>query len=284
MSTAISRDVMTLPEALLRLGDAHCPTTRDLASVENNSSASWDLNTTFNTAREYAEMGWKEKADELRDMMSRVFKYSHENTASNWDVTGECVDIGRFMTGEPECMLNHNVPEIRTTKIMVNIAAVCDADARLLFNRGIGIAAAVYALQANGITVCLHVGESVSSRSGRYDNHETMIEVNGFDQYIDPARLAFWLSHPAALRRCIFRYNEQQNSEIRSDFGFRTYGGYGTPSEMNAKQLEEDGFIYIPFPRTASLSDYQTPESAFQAVSKLLLEQGLDLSKLTRGN
>ena len=274
--TRVSTDHMNLSEAIERLDSRRRPRRDDLASERNENDESWDLNTDYALAAKFAEFGWQEKADTLDNYMARIERLVDGGWSTHWDVSGECVDVGRYLAGEPECMLNFNLPRIRSVELYANISARCSADAPRLFNRGIAIASAVYALQSSGVAVSLKVGEWVDNRSNSL--HETSIEINNFAQYIDPARLAFWLAHPAALRRCIFRYNEQQPKKIRDELGFHSGGGYGRPRDSGAEKLKADGVVYFPFPETDDLGKYQTPEKAFGTIKKLLKNQGIDLS------
>lgn len=277
MASLCTEDRMTLREAVERLQPDHQPEGA-LSSLKEHSTQEWDLNTTFERATKLAEFGWEEKAGELDNYMSTITRLTDGGWSTEWDVAGECVDIGAYLDGEPECMLNFNVPTIRCVNLLVNICARGSADAQFLFNRGVAIASAVYALQASGVSVSLQVGEWVTGSESEQTTHHTSIEINQFNQYIDPARLAFWLAHPAALRRCIFRYNEQQSEEIRERYGFYPSSGYGSPADGDQPKLNQDGIIYIPFPETSDLELYQTPEIAFQNIQALLAKQGIDLS------
>ena len=277
----VSQDHMDLDEALSRLQPRRRPRRDDLASENNETSNRWDLNTNFDQARELAEVGWEEKAGELDNYMNTISQLVEGGWSTHWDVAGECVDVGAFLEGEPECMLNFNLPKVKTVKMVVNLSARCSADAPRLLNRGIAVASAVYALQASGVAVSLQGAEWVSGegRNGVRGLHETMIELNRFGQYIDPARLAFWLGHPATLRRCIFRFNEQQSPAIREQFGFETHGGYGRPEDIDQQTLNERGYVYLPFPETDDLDRYETPKRAFEEVQRILAGQGINLSR-----
>lgn len=279
MAKSVLAADLSMDDAIGRLRDEQRPSRSDLASVANDPSRSWDLNTNFNTARTLAEFGWKEKGQELERYLSIVQELTREGWHSHLDVGGECVDIGAYLEGEPECMMNFDVPVTRSVRIIANISARCSADAERLLNRGIAIAAAVYTLQANGMGVALSVGDWVSEYNAGGDLHQTTVEVNPFGDYIDPGRLAFWLGHPAALRRCMFRYNEQESPAVRSTFGFHSGGGYGYPADPDVNAITADGTIFIPFPETSSLHLYATPQQAFDTVRKILEQQGITLER-----
>jgi hypothetical protein len=272
-----SWDRSTLDQAIARLADSAKPERSDLSSEVRPRSQEWDLNTGFKEARELAIAGWQEKARELWQLVRALAPAVEYGLKSAYDVTGECVDVGRFLNGEPECMLSHQVPVKNVIKVAVNISARCNAPANLLFNRGAALAAIVQALQSAGQSVSLSVVEVVSSEFASGSMHETIVEIERFGDYINPGRLAFWLAHPAALRRCIFRLNEQSDASIRQTYGFHDDGGYGYPQDHPSKMKEED-VVYIPFPETDMLGDYANPNKALRSLITFFTKAGVPIS------
>lgn len=274
MSVAYSKDKQSLSEAIERLSDAERPDRDDLASVSNKPSQSWDLNTNFSQARKMAATGWQEKAGELWKQVAALAVKIDPGVRESFDVTGEAVDVGRYLGGEPECMFTQTITPMSAVSVMMNICARCDANAEYIFNRGIAVAAVIHALQGAGRGVALSVCESVGGGGG---SHETFITLQEFGEYINPARLAFWAAHPAALRRCLFRYNEQQSDEVRYQFGFQSSGGYGRPKDIDVTKLPS-GTVYIPFPETGMLKRYySTPELALKTVIKEFQARGVHI-------
>lgn len=266
---------LTMGEAIDRLQPPAAPKRNDMASARSGASQSWDLGAGYEQAVTLAEFGWKREIPGLEGYLATVQQLVRGSWSTHLDVSGECVDIGAYLEGEPECMLNFVTPESRAIRIVANMSARCDADAPRLLNRGIAIAAAVYALQCSGVAVSLTAGEWVTG-GGRV--HETLIEINPFGDYIDAGRLAFWLGHPAALRRCFFRFQEQQPSEVRDRFGFHSGGGYGSPSDPPKDSAAIKDAIFIPYPQTEELGKYESPARAFATIHEILARQGVDLS------
>jgi hypothetical protein len=260
-----SYDKQSLAEAIERLTDRAKPSRRDLSSVSNSPSQSWDLNTGFENARELAARGWEDKAGELWRQVRSLALQVEVGVRESYDVAGGSVDIGRYMSGEPECMIAPVVSNLSTVAVLVNISARANASAECLYNRGIAIAAVIHALQSSGRGVSLRVVEVVKANYSD-DRHITDITLQEFGDYINPGRLAFWTAHPAALRRCVFRYNEQQSSELRGEFGFVSGGGYGEPTDLKSTDCPQ-GSVYIPFPETSDLHrHYRNPASALKQV------------------
>jgi hypothetical protein len=267
-------------EAIDRLQPDQAPRRNDMASELNTPSTEWDLKTDFKKAALLAEFGWREKVSDLEGYLTTVKELVRESWNTHLDVTGESVDIGAYLEGEPECMLNYVVPETKAVRIVANMSARCTADAPRLLNRGIAIAAAVYALQCSGVPVSLAAAEWVSP-SRDSDTYTTLVEINPFGDYIDAGRLAFWLGHPAALRRCFFRFQEQESTPIREKFGFYKSSGYGVPVNPQADSPDLVDAIFITFPETSDLHLYQTPAKAFETIREILSKQGVDLAVRT---
>jgi hypothetical protein len=273
----ISRDDMTLHEAIERLSDRHKPSTKDLASERNEEGTSWDLNTSFSQARALAEGGWTDKADDLWQFVRALSPKVEIGTAMRFDVTGESVDVGRYLSGEPECMISELVTPQSAVKVLVNISAASACDATIMFNRGIALAAIIHALQSSGRGVSLTIVENVTGGRGE---HETTVELQRFGDYINPGRLAFWVAHPAALRRCVFRYNEQQSNAVRDQFGFRDGGGYGYPNEMSETARSGDapeGVVCIPYLKYRDEYEYRTPEIALRTLIELFKKKNIPI-------
>ena len=278
MPKTSTKDYMRLYEAIERLSDAWCPD-GDNASALEQPSRQWDLNTSFIAARRLAEDGWQDKAGELEGYMVSIKELADDAPAVGWDVAGETVDIGRYLDGEPECMLTFSCRERNSVQLLVNNGARCNADAPRLLNRGIAIATLVYTLQANGIGVALWLGDKITSAQDDGDCHETRVEINTYSEYIDPSRLAFWLGHPAAFRRCFFRFLEQQSGYLRHKFGFYGGRGYGYPSDYRTNEVQECGAVYIPFPETKELEKYETPQRAYETIRRIVAPQGILLKR-----
>lgn len=268
-----SVDRQNLQQAIGRLDNSAKPDRDDLASLQG-ASMSWDLDAGFEQSREMAEAGWSEKAAALwRQVQSLALKIDN-GVKDHFDVTGESVDVGRFLSGEPECMAAQIISPLAAVPVMLNISARCDADARLIFNRGIAVAAVIHALQGSGRSVSLTVCENVSRGDSQ---HETFITMQEFGEYINPGRLAFWAAHPGALRRCIFRYNEQQSDDVRNRLSFYEGGGYGRPGDVDVKKLPP-GTVYISFPETNDLENrFGSPERALVEVVKEFRAKGVPI-------
>lgn len=242
----IYRHHYTLREALKLLDPKNAPAdTSDLASLKTSSGPTWDFNTGYEKAFHLAQVGWQEKAAILRADTLKFAASEAKPPNTYYDVSGASVDIGLFLDGEPECMLNFDEEQVsKSVRIWVMISAQCHLSATVLYNRGLAISSLIYSLMTAGHSISLDVINAVSG-SSESNIHINQITVSTFGEFLEPAKIAFWIAHPAALRRCIFRLNEHSSDTERSEFGFYDARGYGFPCDLPEKEIPQ-GVIYIP--------------------------------------
>jgi hypothetical protein len=88
---------------------------------------------------------------------------------------------------------------------------------------------AVEALRSAGVPSEVWATFTVMSKhTGNVMTTRVLIQETGRPLDID--RLAFWVVHPAALRRVMFSVWEHEKPEVRDEFGYRRDGGYGMPT------------------------------------------------------
>ena len=179
----------------------------------------WHGTNTFEEAVEVARRGWSEGAKEALSLRARVESSVRDliNARSSsyvYDLSGECVDVGRYLSGEPECFIT----EVSTgesnsrpvVKIVANLAASGSVSTHSLIVRGAAIVAAIDILEALGRRVEAWIAKgSATTRSGG-NIHETHVLVKSAGQPLDIDRLAFAVAHPACLRRLCFSVMEQR--------------------------------------------------------------------------
>lgn len=198
------------------------PSKQDSSSSRQHLSGSepWHGTNTFEEAVEIARRGWPEgaaKALELRAEVESAVRdlINARSTTYSYDVAGEYVDIGRHLSGEPECfgieVADGSSVSRPVVKIVANLAASGSVSTKSLFVRGAAIVAAIDILEALGRRVEVWVAHgSTKSRSGSGRVHETHALVKSADQPLDVDRLGFAIAHPACLRRLCFSVMEQR--------------------------------------------------------------------------
>ena len=192
------------------------PKKQDSSSSRRSDKGSnpWSGTNTFEQAVELAQRGWADGASKALQFRACIADAVREiitsrSTSYAWDVSGQFIDIGRYLEGEPECFgtldTTGQTAAQPVVKIFVNLAASGAVSVESLFARGAVILAAIDVLEATGKRV-----EVVAAKGSRGDTiHETYVTVKRPDQPVDADRLAFVLAHAGCLRRLFFSVMEQ---------------------------------------------------------------------------
>lgn len=180
--------------------------------------------------------GWVDGAKKARDTAKKLIAGAHnvfgESSRQVWGESGNWVDVGRVLDGDPEPMALRRdalARSGRTVTILVNIGASHNVDGEVMARKAAAISAMCAAAESRG----LRVGLLAFSNNGKYpSSKETSCFVVPVKKPGDPmnlARLAFWAGHPSALRRHIFAMREALGSETF----YRRHGdSYGCSREI----------------------------------------------------
>lgn len=222
------------------LGDPH-------RSRKRQQEPAWYGGWTFKTAVDRARgEGYSEALPEVEQLVSHVEQQVetdlHTTTfESRFDVAGAEVDMGRFLSGEPECMVESAPIRIarkgRAVRIVVPVAYSAFTDPETIRRRGAAIVAlcdilarAQHPLEVWAVLAC-------SGDGGRYVPAVLVQEAN---QPLDMGRIMLALAHPAMFRHLGFAFGEHESDQTRRRFGYHERGGYGYPSwEAKATDIPE---------------------------------------------
>jgi hypothetical protein len=136
--------------------------------------------------------------DRIKDVTPTVFDMAH-------DVSGMMVDMGAFMSGEPECML-YPVPVAsrrsgKVVRIHYNTGAMAYVNGDVMIKRGVAVLALVDALNALGVN-CEVWTESAAKNGGR--TAVVLACIKQAHESLDINRLMFVLANPSFHRRFNF--------------------------------------------------------------------------------
>jgi hypothetical protein len=204
---------------------------------EQTPRRSWDAGLGLDGALAMAENGWDALrptisklsdsiTDDLKEMLMDTFR-------STYDVCGQTVDIGRYMSGEPENMVTLlPVKESsvgRVVTVLVNGAFNCGVNAVDIQRRGVAICALVECLN-----LMQHETEiwSEMTISNKGDDITILIKLKGAGDPLDVPELMFAIAHPACLRRVMFRFMETLSIREIRDYGH----GYGHPKNLTCSK------------------------------------------------
>ncbi|GAA3552319.1 hypothetical protein GCM10022222_39920 [Amycolatopsis ultiminotia] len=209
-----------------------------LPSISNPSSrreehgwhgASWE------EANRLAVDGWSvplEETDVTVGELRESAGLSHSVTLlePSWDVTGSEVDVGAYLSGVPECMVDAVPRQVsRRGKVITFLVPGGYANTighDVIINRGLALAALCTAIIDAGHSVeiwsglagVLHLRKAEQRFSG-------VARVIAAGEPLDVGRLIFAVAHPAMLRRMWLGVWDAQPKAVASAMNADSYGG-----------------------------------------------------------
>ena len=204
---------------------------------------------TWQEAETLSVNGWDdESAAAMSVAQSAIETVSKEHDmpafSMRWDVSGCEVDVARYLSGEPENMIDYDlVPSTRFGRVIVLCASIAVSSAisvTTIKRRGQSITALALALNALGYATEIWADSS----TGGSDNHigRSRTLVKGANDELDAARIMFAFSHPTFARvLALATMHEFPKSFHRP---LNVGSSYGTP--VDAKKDLPDGTIYLP--------------------------------------
>lgn len=233
-------------------------------SKDNSPKPKWDLNAGFDGAMELARKGWPEGLKKINRARQLIDIPEHSDQSMQMRsfnaVSGDEVDVGLYLSGEPECMTDYQLkltPSYgKVAKIIVNCVASCSVKAATMQHRGAAACILIDALESSGVRCEVWMLPTTS------EVFYSKVLVKKADQHVEPDRMAFMLSHPAVLRRLAFKEQETYGGKV----GQETKWGYGTPTDLPKEEREEDGTIYFG----RYYSGYDTEKDMVKTTNSLL--------------
>jgi len=243
-------------------------------SKNNNASrkaaSDWHMGASWGDAIKMAAEGWPEglkkmqKATELLEIPSSEKNYEPQPMAA---LAGDEVDVGLYLSGEPECMTDWTMVETpsfgKVAKIVVNCSAAAGVSTDAMFKRGAAAVLLVDALESCGMRCEVWVIPWSSGETPKEPSFYCEVLAKRADDPVELDRLAYMLAHPVVMRRLGFRLMEQEKPD--SWGGEATHEGYGYPTEVPTLENEE-GTIYFG----AQSLVYRSEEEMVLAVQELL--------------
>jgi hypothetical protein len=220
------------------LGDyvRHAESNPTKGSSDAKRDGAWAGTDSLAEACELAIHGW----DEKRPDVDKLFAQLETDIASAMDEpfmtyyahSGDSVDMGRYMSGDPECMVDYvTEPQARmgrVVRVIINGAMSCSISADDIVRRGVAVVALLDVIHKLGVGVELAVEMPVTSDNTKYS---TVVKLHDSSEMLDINNMMYAVCHPSMLRRLAFGAIEQMPAEM-----FPSYRhGYGTPSEMIRK-------------------------------------------------
>jgi hypothetical protein len=241
------------------------------ASKKEGRGEGWDLNTDFNEALEIGLNGglWPEGAKELQsvDITSASESLASIITpAMVNDVTGGAVDIGAYLSDDPECFFRLDEEEQVKPIIRIGVCSVprCDITSHQLINQGRAIMALIDALEMQGYSTELEALIPFIDNKGR--GYIAEIDVKQAGHPWDASSVAYALAHPAFSRRLGFKA-----LEVNERFARITTESYGR-GEIPKPEKFDIYFNYLTEKR-----EVVPPENALSYVTDIAKKQAPQL-------
>ena len=229
----------------------------------------------FDEALNLAKHGWSEQlpaAMAIAESAIEMASKEHMTDTFNpvWDVSGAEVDVARYLSGEPECMIDFPLSKTskqgRVITLVASLSTSAAVEADTMIRRGQVIVALALALSRLGHSVEIWADCSTSRHSVTACER---VLIKGVNDEIDAAQLMFALAHPAMLRCLAFGAKDGFPDEWGKELG---YSGYGRPAPRTKADIAQypEGTIFLP-----ELRSYSDVPNADQFLRKYLGELGL---------
>jgi hypothetical protein len=228
-------------ESVGKFVEAACAKAGDISksSQQLNDAGGWQGTSTFAEAVEQSKKGWPEGVERLSGIRASLEHLVEKAVAVRgrnlrWDVTGDFLDVGRMLSGEPECCgefrdESEGQLQTRVVRLVANVSAMGSVGSESIFSAGAALYAAVDILESLGHRVELWLGSGSECASKKL---QVYVLIKDASQQFDPDRLAFFLCSNASLRRLFF--------SVEEDLGFPPNGSGTTPLVV------DEGMIVTP--------------------------------------
>ena len=228
---------------------------------------------TFDETIESLKNGWREGTQEIQNITGKIqsaegiYMGGH---GIDYDVTGDFIDMGAYLTGEPECMGRIVPREIIKDEvyILVSTAYSCHVSERTIKTRGAAITALIEKLMEE-YEVKLSFGNRVNYR-GYYTKRaglEMLLNINMQNEHSRDV-IAFCAAHPGFLRRCIFALREKDLG--KSTLEDSSYG-ISQECEFTIARLKKEGKKFYYFGKTmGNVEEWSSPKNALREVNRIV--------------
>lgn len=248
-----------------------------------NHNHAWTFGADLDAAIDLARRGWHAGNEQITRVRAAMPDARVNGRGGVWrnDVGGFIPNVPRAIIGLPDSMrrkVNGTNARGRVVSIAVNPSMSGGLDAGLRVNQGAAIVALIDSLESAGYRVHVTL-DRVQTATRDRGVVRTACDLKQATEPLDVDRLAFWLAHPAALRRMFFNACEwitgyEKNAEASGNSG--QPNNYATPDGVRAVHGEQ--VLYFPSLSTANhgnggLGDparYATAASAAKCAAEIV--------------
>lgn len=196
------------------------------------TGAGWDAKfmgtANFAEAVELYERGWSAGVEAL-NLDSEIAGEVSRNIYSA-GVTGYAPNVGRYLTGRPDCMRNKSRRTVPAKTLRILIAANLNSTytAAQINSAARIIVQALISLEQAGASLEIYAGERKHGRES-WDEISIRVKIKGYQDTLSVNDLAFCCGHSSFKRRFLWSYENSLDSRRVKKYGLSSEGGYGTP-------------------------------------------------------
>lgn len=214
-------------------------------SEDPNQEVSWYGTESLAEAINQGEYGWVNGLNRIKALYSDLKPVVCEladRHIMRYAESGDEADIGRFVSNEPECMVDFDVIQVPATGRIVKLVAVINQSAGMnadqVFLRGAASVALADLIERSGLRSEIWAVCPGNVSDGKNWGADFRILLKAADQPLEMDRMAFWLASPSTFRRLFFRAFEQLPLDV-----FKKYVGRSYQRPKNPKR--EAGTILV---------------------------------------
>ena len=181
---------------------------------ETSSYAEFAHTKTYQEADELLLFGCKELQKKIEDAGVRKLRLQLNNYQNRRkvysSVVGFSVNVPKYLTGSPTCMINVKQTKVRSRVInfMYNTTVSCNVSAARIVRAAAKIVQATMIIEAGGIRVNLWTGECFKSKNSSDPVCVWICKVKEAGQRMDTLKMSYPIAHPSMLRRQWFKLLE----------------------------------------------------------------------------
>lgn len=181
----------------------------------------WYRSSNTGHAVQIARQGWGEVrplVDQHRTaIMAKVRELVTLEVTPEFNLWGSAVDMGEYMTGNPECMidfpLDPNPSVRRSLRLVMDPGGYQGVSADELAHRGAAVATLLEVLQMIGYSLEVFIASPVTGVI-QGSVYTPIIQANSAGELVDVDALMFACGHPSMLRRMIFTERLQHRANM----------------------------------------------------------------------
>lgn len=216
----------------------------------NKDADKWAGSASLQDAADMARKGYGEIRPQVDSLMAvlqeRIAERFGERFVTEYSVTGGTVDMGKFVTGDPECMLDWKAEPSASMGRVVRVCMAGTASANIpaehIIRRGTAVVALLDTLHKLGVGLELWWDSTISGDTTEdgINRFSTAVKLHDSSEPLDIDNLMWAVAHPSMLRRLTFSVQEQ--SETKKEQHAIAGWGYGTPDDMGLPEDPDGSF------------------------------------------